>query len=76
MHSAIVHRDFHRLCDPLNAFQYLINEAFFIRFLALRERDKPSQSVASADIVIIAFFGPIVGDTLGTTSSRARKYCR
>jgi hypothetical protein len=45
MHSAIVHVDFHRLCDPVssapiaflvNAFQYLIKELFLITFMSLR----------------------------------------
>jgi hypothetical protein len=47
-------------------------EVFLIRFLSLRERDKPQQSVTSEKYRNHCFFDPIVGDTVGTTSSRAQ----
>jgi hypothetical protein len=81
MDSAIIHVNFPRLCDPIsgaliallvNTGQCLINEVLLIIFLSLRPMGKLQQSVDSEKIVTITFFNPIVGDTLGTTSSRAR----
>jgi hypothetical protein len=78
---AIIHVNFHSLCDhvsgaviPLlvNACQYLINEVLLIIFLSVWLIGKLQQSGDSEKIVTVTFFEAIVGDTLGTTSSRAR----
>jgi hypothetical protein len=79
--SAIIHVNVHRLCDPIsgvliallvNTCQDLINQVLLIIFLSLWPIGKLQQSVDSDKTVTITFFNPIVGDTLATTSSRAR----
>jgi hypothetical protein len=81
MHAAIVHVDFHHHSDRVSsvslallvsAFQYLITEVFFIIFLALMSIDKPRRAGSSEQYRDHRFFDHIVGDTLGTISSRAR----
>jgi hypothetical protein len=78
---AIIHVNFHPLCGHVsgavitllvNACQSLINEVPLIIFLSFRLIGKLQQSGDSEKIVTITFFDPIVGGTLGTTSSRAR----
>jgi hypothetical protein len=81
MDSAIIHVNFHPLCDPVSgavialpvhACQYLIHEVSLIIFLSFRPIGKLQQSGDSEKIVMITVFDPLVGDTLGTISSRAR----
>jgi hypothetical protein len=77
---AIIHVNFHPVCEVsgavitllVNACQYLINEVLLIIFLSFGLIGKLQQSGDSEKIVTVTFFDAIVGDTLGTTSSRAR----
>jgi hypothetical protein len=80
LHSAIIHVNFHRLCDPVsaflialpvNAFQCLINEVLVLLFISLSEIGSLQQPVGSEKYCDYHFYEPFVGDILGTISSRA-----